>query len=218
MKKIIQNILSRPIKRKIASLPHKSKAQSLVEFAITLPILLLLLSGVVEFGFALNYYLSILDATREAARFYSNADPFNTDRSDNMNFYAGAAVMALANLDPTVIPENASYQGRRIILDPAMDDVIVTVYAVSQSGVVSYPTSGNYRLYNHYNSMFTNEQIQSRIASGSPNAGILLVEVYYNYHQVMKLPWLAPFVPDPILLRAYTMMPLAYAEPVEAGP
>jgi hypothetical protein len=42
--------------------------------------------------------------------------------------------------------------------------------------------------------------------------------VHYNYHQVLKLPWLAPFVPDPMLLRAYTMMPIAAAEPLEVGP
>ena len=188
----------------------------MVEFAITLPVLLLLLSGVVEFGFALNYYLSILDATREAARYYSNADPFNTDGSDNMAFYAATASMAFANLDPLVI--NPTYQGRRIILDPAMDDIKVTVYAKSETDVLLYPTSGVYELFNHDDSLFTSAEIESRFESGSPNAGMLLVEVHYNYHQVMKLPWLAPFVPDPILLRAYTIMPLVSAEPEEAGP
>ena len=34
-----------------------------------LPILLMLLSGVIEFGFMLNYYLDVIDATRETARF-----------------------------------------------------------------------------------------------------------------------------------------------------
>lgn len=218
MKKIKLDLFSQKNKRKFAGPLHKAKAQSLVEFAVTLPVLLLLLSGVVEFGFALNYYLSVLDATRESARFYSDSDPFNADHSDNMDFYSRTASMAVANLDPKVLPENTSYQGRRIILDPTMDDVIVTVYASSDSGVVSYPASGDYHLYNNYDSMFTDEEIQSRIASGSPNAGILLVEVHHNYRQVMKLPWLAPFVPDPLLLRAYTIMPLINAEPVETGP
>ena len=216
MNKIIQSKFPRTAKQKVANLPHKSKAQSLVEFAITLPILLLLLSGVVEFGFALNYYLSLLDATREAARYYSNADPFNADSSDNMDFYANTAALARANLDPYLA--NPSYQGRRIFLDPSADDVIVTVYAKSETEVLSYPTSGVYHMYNNSTSMFTSELIQSRFENGSPNAGILLVEVDYNYHQVMKLPWLAPFVPDPILLKAYTIMPLASAEPIAVQP
>lgn len=216
MKNILRQLSAKSDKWNSASPPRKSKAQSLVEFAVTLPVLLLLFSGVVEFGFALNYYLSILDATREAARYYSDGDPFNEDGTDNMDFYSNTASMAVANLDPYV--QNPAYQGRRIILDPAMDDVIITVYAFSSDGVVSYPVGGNYSLYNHYDSMFTPEEIQTRIAAGSPNAGILLVEVHYNYHQVLGLPWLTPFVPDPILLRAYTIMPLANAEPVETGP
>ena len=203
-------------KRISFNLPHKTKAQSLTEFAISLPILLLLLSGVVEFGFALNYYLSILDATRESARYYSNTTPFNEDDSDNMDFYANAAALARANLDPYLA--DPSYQGRRIFLDPAIDDVIVTVYARSEAGIVRYPVSGEYHMYNNQSSLFTPEEIDNLFESNSPNAGILLVEVHYNYHQVMKLPWLAPFVPDPILLRAYTIMPLASAEPLEVAP
>ncbi len=197
---------------------RKSRAQSLVEFAITLPVLLLLFSGLVEFGFALNYYLSLLDATRETARYWSNFDPFLPNGSDNMDFYAQAAAMARANLDPQVA--NTSYQGRRIILDSATDDVVITVFGYSAStGVIRYPSSAtapdrSYHLFNNSTSMFTNAKIASQFASGSPNAGLLLVEVHYNYHQVMALPWLRPFVPNPLLLRAYTIMPISAAEPV----
>lgn len=197
-------------------MPRKTKAQSLAEFAIALPVLFLLLSGVVEFGFALNYYLSLLDATREAARFYSNGDPFNTDGTDNVDFYTNTAAMARASLDPLVV--NPSYVGRRIELDSAADDVIVTVYTRDSSGVLSYPTAGPYQMYGNATTMFTASEIDSRFASGSPNAGLLVVEVHYNYNQVMKLPWLTPFVPDPFVLTAYTIMPLAAAEPIESGP
>lgn len=192
---------------------RKTKAQSLVEFAISLPILLLLLSGVVEFGFAMNYYLSLIDATREAARFYSNEDPFTTSGTDNISFYANTVAMVRANLDPQVI--NPSYQGRRIPLDPLLDDVIVTAYATSGGHVVNrYPAAGPYHLYGNANPIFaTNAEIENKLVSGAPNAGLLLVEVHYNYHQVLRLPWLLAFVPDPIVLRTYTIMPLAAAEP-----
>ena len=213
MRKIIQSIFSRITKRKTTKLRRKSKAQSLVEFAIALPILMLLLSGVVEFGFALNYYLSLLDATRESARYHANLDPFLDDGSDNIAFYQSAAGMAYNNLDPTI--SDPTFEGRRIILDPTEDEIIVTVYAKSDSGVVSYPTSGSFRAFNNtaLESLFTASEIESLFESGSPNAGILVVEVQYNYHQVMALPWLSAFVPDPLLLRAYTVMPLVAAEP-----
>jgi len=218
MKIPFQNLFPQKVKQKIASLPRKTRAQSLTEFAIALPILFLLLSGVVEFGFALNYYLSLLDATREAARYYSDSDPFdfNRDGTADLDFYPAVAALARANLDPRIA--TPSYVGRIIELDPAKDDVIVTVYAKDSTGVVMYPTSGPYQVYGNATTMFTPADIQSRFASGSPNAGILVVEVHYNYNQVMKLPWLTPFVPDPFVLTAYTMMPLAAAEPTEAAP
>ena len=211
MKKFLQNLPFKAMFRKSATGLRKSKAQSLAEFAITLPMLLLLFSGVVEFGFALNYYLSILDATRESARYHSNLDPFDSFGGDNIAFYQSAAGMAYANLDPTV--QDPSFQGRRIVLDPDMDDIIVTVYAKSSTDVVSYPTSGPFRAFSQQDSMFTTDEIASRFESDSPNAGVLVVEVHYYYHQVLGLPWLTAFVPDPILLRAYTIMPLVAAEP-----
>lgn len=213
MRKIIQNIFSRITKQKTAILPHKSKAQSLVEFAIALPVLMLLLSGVVEFGFALNYYLSLLDATRESARYHANLDPFLDDGTDDILFYNSAIGMAYNNLDPTV--SDPTFVGRRIILDPTEDEIFVTVYAKDDTGVVSYPASGSFRAFNNMalESLFTASEIESLFESGSPNAGILVVEVHYNYNQVMALPWLSAFVPDPLLLRAYTIMPLVAAEP-----
>lgn len=210
MRNILRKLFQKPIV-KTTNRPRRTRAQSLVEFAIALPVILLLFSGVIEFGFALNYYLSLLDATRESARFYSNLDPFNADMTDNMDFYANAAAMVRANLDPQVV--NPSYQGRRIALDPHADDVIVTVYSASGGNVVRYPTSGPYHLYNNYSPIFTNTDIEARLVSGSPNAGILLVEVHYNYHQVLGLPWIQVFVPNPMLLRAYTIFPLSAAEP-----
>ncbi|HNM38239.1 MAG TPA: hypothetical protein PKI33_14310, partial [Anaerolineales bacterium] len=128
-------------------------------------------------------------------------------------FYANTVAMVRANLDPQVV--NPSYQGRRISLDPLKDDVIVTAYATSAGHVVSsYPAAGPYHLYGNASPIFaTNAAIENKLVSGAPNAGLLLVEVHYNYHQVLRLPWLLVFVPDPIVLRAYTIMPLAAAEP-----
>lgn len=44
------------------------KGQSLIEFAILLPLLLLVLMGILEFGLMLNSYLSINNSAREGAR------------------------------------------------------------------------------------------------------------------------------------------------------
>lgn len=219
MKNHIRNLFKKISRRKLAVLPRKSKAQSLTEFAIALPILILLLSGVVEYGFALNYYLSLLDATRESARYYSKTDPFLYDDNrnivgDNSLFYGGAAGMVLNNLDPTLDPEFADdpYVGRIIPLNTETDEVIVTVYSRSSSGVVSYPTAGSFRLFaSDTESLFTSEEVAGLFESDTPDAGLLIVEVHYTYNAVMNLPWISPLFP--MKLRAYTIMPLPAADP-----
>ena len=51
--------------------PRKSKAQALVEFAIVLPLLMLLLYGLLEAGRLLFLYSNVVTASRQAARYGS---------------------------------------------------------------------------------------------------------------------------------------------------
>lgn len=47
---------------------NSGKGQSLVETAIVLPLILLLLMGIIDFGLLFNNYIVISNASREAAR------------------------------------------------------------------------------------------------------------------------------------------------------
>lgn len=47
---------------------HRKKGQALLEFSILLPIILLIVMGISEFGIMLNSYLTIQNASREGAR------------------------------------------------------------------------------------------------------------------------------------------------------
>lgn len=193
--------------------PHTrpvSKAQSLVEFAIALPVIIILLSGVVEFGFALNFYLSILDATRYAARQGADWSPYITGTYDrDENFYDNVLGETAKFLDPS-LTYGGSYQGRRLTLDPSIDEVVVSVY---ESCNGSLTLVGDDHMYGNAATIVGQNTIEDHLVSGSPASGILVVEVHYSYEQVLKLPWLAPFVPDPMMLRAYSIMPLRAAEP-----
>ncbi len=219
MKKILQKLatlFNRPKPQQTRN-ARKSKGQSLVEFAIAFPVVIMLFSGVVEFGFILNYYLSLMDATRLAARYYSTFDPFvpdpNTGRNETYWFYLDAANMAKSDVEPRTVDDTS----RKIVLDPATDDVIVTVYSACGSKVVSFPSLGGWHLYGNATSAFIDKDGLSTMSasrlSGAPNAGILLVEINYNYHQVLALPWLTAFLSNPLPLRAYTIMPISAAEP-----
>ena len=47
---------------------HDEKGQTMVEFAIILPIICLLLFGIIQFGILFNNYVTLTDATRAGAR------------------------------------------------------------------------------------------------------------------------------------------------------
>ena len=50
---------------------HSEDGAAALEFAILLPILMLILFGIIEFGFLLNRYVSVTAAAREGARVMS---------------------------------------------------------------------------------------------------------------------------------------------------
>jgi Flp pilus assembly protein TadG len=56
------------ITRKKIDITHDQRGQSLVEFALVVPILLLLFLGILQFGVAFNHYLTLTDAVRVGAR------------------------------------------------------------------------------------------------------------------------------------------------------
>jgi Flp pilus assembly protein TadG len=59
-----------------------NRGQSLIEFAITLPILVLLLLGTLEFGMAIFSYSMLRDAAQEGA-FYGSFNPANLAEIEN---------------------------------------------------------------------------------------------------------------------------------------
>jgi Flp pilus assembly protein TadG len=63
------------------------KGQHLVEFALILPLLLLMLLGIIEFGGAVFSYNTIANAAREVARYgviHPNQSEINTYINDNL--------------------------------------------------------------------------------------------------------------------------------------
>jgi hypothetical protein len=182
------------------------KAQSFVEFAIFLPIFLIMITGLTEFGFFLNQYLNVMDGPREGARWAADNNPLT-----DANFYNYTAAKAFYSTQPFRI-------------DTHRDDIVISVFSVTTdqgtgvSTVTSrYPSPSGFSYYSHYTSRFTNAKIESLLNTGStnipPNTGVVLVEIFYNYSQLLKLPWITVFIPDPILMYTYTVMPCPAAEP-----
>jgi hypothetical protein len=208
---------------------RKSRAQSLVEVAIAFPILLMLFSGMVEFGFMLNTYLSILDATRQTARYLANTNPFtvvdeNTTPAtieDDMSFYSTASEMIVDILDPPDDP-----RARSIVLNPSRDDIIISVLRISVNdtshtitNIRRFPAGEPYWQLNHKQlSAYADDAkitaAMTRNGTLPVRTGMLIIEIYYGYEGVLKLPWVQAFIPGKyVLLHADTIMPLVSAKP-----
>lgn len=213
-------------KSKSAKGSRKSLGQSLVEFGITLPILILLFSGMVEFGFMLNTYLSVQDAVRTAARRFSNENPLMKDTAtglpvDDYDFYYDAAAAVVDALD-----QNA----RQIVVDPSRDNVLISVLTIrvdeatdpdSIQNITRYPKDAEFfRLYpaTTPDTVYNDVEIGNYLtANGSVpvDMGILIIEVFYSYEGILHLPWTEPFFSEarPAMLYNSTIIPLVAVKP-----
>ena len=228
MNKILHKVFS--ISKDKHTQLHKPKAQSMVEFAIALPVLLLLLMGMVEFGFMLNTYLSIQDAVRSTARRYSTINPFNADGTDNLDYYAGAAQNVVDLLAPPSDPT-----ARQIVMDSTRDNILISLIEVkvnetnnpnTVTSITRYPDGlSHFKFYNATNptTAFSNSAIEAQLtANGAEpgNAGLLIVEIYYSYEGVINTPITTPFMSpqNPVMLYASAIMPITYVKPLRDNP
>lgn len=86
------------------------KGQSLVEFALVLPILLLFLLGIIEFGWLLNAQISLTSAAREGARLAAVEKIEEFDESD-----------IIALIQPTVDNNFSQFK-----VSPSIDPNLIT--------------------------------------------------------------------------------------------
>jgi hypothetical protein len=210
----------------------KSIGQSLVEFTVLLPVLLIMISGLVEFGIALNYYLDLIDAAREAARFAADADPIRDPNppygylDPNPAFYTNIQTLAMQSLraasDNRIDWPKMQVMYGASWCDYVNGDIVISAFGtlnqspnpaiVDKRFPIAMGDSG-VSMCNHYSSKITSAQIQAQLDPAAPTGGLVLVEVFYDYNQVLALPWITAFVPNPIHLHAYTIMPNANVEP-----
>jgi hypothetical protein len=177
------------------------KGQSFVELSLVVVFLMIFVAGIVEFGFMLNNYLNLVDASREAVRYSSNFDPFDEVGNLDTDFF-----VQTGNLTEEIMAP--------LVLDPARgDDIVISFFSVGSGVYIRYPNIDGWSVYGNQVSKLTDAEIQSRLDNSAPPTGVLLIEIFYNYPQVLKLPVFTVFVQDPMPVYVYAIMPLAAAEP-----
>ena len=83
----------------LSTLRKSEKGQSLIEFALVLPILLLLVLGMLEYGWMLNAKISVTAAAREGARASSVIREGEQCSSDAVATAAANKYMGIGTLD-----------------------------------------------------------------------------------------------------------------------
>lgn len=82
---------------------RSERGQSLVEFALALPILVLLLFAVIQFGVAFNNYVTLTDATRAGARKAAVGRQLSNPQSTTITAVRNSATdLRQSDLDVTV--------------------------------------------------------------------------------------------------------------------
>jgi hypothetical protein len=208
-----------------ANAKNKTKGQSFIELALVFMILMLLFAGVVELGNLINVYLDIIDSGREAARNANTYDLYHIESDGSKTIgnlvYNEAAKIAWNTL-------NTSCQGRlkdkdvqalpdpcpamRIPFDPATDDIVISVISYDGSSILRFPTGGWSRFGNH-TSAVSNADIASHLDPSAPVTGMIIVEIFYDYHQMLGMPFFTEVIPDPIPVHTFSIMPYPLAEP-----
>lgn len=215
---------------------ERTRGQSFVEMAIVLPILLLLLATLVEVGFMYFAHMTMIDLTREGARFASSRDYLAADVSNwggvpesacedsVLHYYYDTACFFI---DPDINPY--------LTISPTdFADVTISVFTVnydeatSQWVILRRPMDGDgvWSLYNDNwkkdcegnvvlsEPAITNSEFTAMFINDAPSdKGYVLVEVWYCYEQIMGLPGISQIINDPMRMYAYTFMPAAEAMP-----
>jgi hypothetical protein len=226
-------------KRVLARMHRQPRGQSFVELMLVVVFLALLLAGVVEFGFMLNEYLHVLDGAREAARYSSNNLVFtqNADGTvnagvDNLSFYYLAAAEAATTMKPVilnpafpddiVISDFSVTQGNTPLRFPISDPngwslckhyAAFAAYFAGLGGVPSELSDPGWSSGCTVRGSQVSTATVQVPSVGAPSTGVLVVEIYYNYPQLLKLPVLTSVLADPVPLYVYTVMPLSSAAP-----
>jgi hypothetical protein len=232
----------RPFRQPTGARSKRERGQSMVEMALTLPILLLILAGTLEVGWYFNTYLTLVDATREAARYAADGDLILRDYTNagacDTDFFYQAACLLKQNMFG-------------VAFDEGEDDIIVSTLTINAEGNVAwrfpYPTSmynplcgeyvppgyycadpivtndehgWSYQAHRHAGSaaartsFFTKADIKSLLPANAGANGIVIVEIFHVHRQFLGLiPPNLPFLPQEVLMHAYTIMPMPTSGP-----
>lgn len=122
----------------------KENGQAMVEFALVLPILLLFIGGIIDFGWIFHNQILVNNATREEARdiaihYYSVKDDVNleTDAAANIKNKVGPVITSPSVSEILAVSDGkegykvtVSFAGKMKVLTPILSTIVGEEYTV----------------------------------------------------------------------------------------
>jgi len=136
--------------RRISKCFRNNGGQSIVEFAIIVPVLLFLLAGIIDFGRLIYRYEMVVQATREASLAVAKSGNRKTANTAALAYLtAGVNATVVDNLTVTVSPTpmkaanpvTVTVSCSMNMLFPVMSAILSSPYTVSSTSTVMLQTS-----------------------------------------------------------------------------
>lgn len=117
---------------------RQERGQSVAEFALVLPLMMLILLGIVQFGMVFKQYITLTDAVREGAR----KAAVSRHRTDKDTYVRNAVVTSASDLGPTFTASRVSVNstwkhGEDVVVRGTFDFNINIIGIVVHSGTMS---------------------------------------------------------------------------------
>jgi hypothetical protein len=220
---------------------RRDEGQSLVEMAMTLPLLLLMFVGLIEIGAALRDYLIVVNANREGTRFAARGYWFDSEESREEIFNRVIAAAGIEQrggdlvqfLRPEIIgdlPANTCMSityvqvpAQAVFLEDGVTRQLVDQPASASGpwfrGCPDSPATVDIDLgeLEAANREFNRKYFVEDPLLDQPSADdFVIVEIWFDHEQLLKVP-LFGFLPDEFTLYARSQMRVTYERELGGG-
>jgi Flp pilus assembly protein TadG len=187
-----------------------ARGQSLLEFALALPVLLILFLGLIELALAMRAQLVLTNANREAARFASRGTA--TDRQ-----VAERAMVSFAKQLPveTAGPDaNTGIIVTRFHIPADQQEAATFFSPVYITGTLTY-TAPNGTVESTPSKLVPAtyaQKLKDQNRGYFTDNDVVVVETYYHHYQLLHAPLIEWVFPEPIVLYVRTVMRISNPE------
>ena len=99
------------VRRRLAGAARDCRGAEVIEFALALPVLLIVVAGILDMGFLLNNYQTLTNAAREGARMAAVPGWVEKDVKDRVSLYLQSDGMDSGAVDTKVTPVQIAVPG-----------------------------------------------------------------------------------------------------------